>query len=484
MWAALFVAAVYGLSAAQQPGGADFAEMQGLPYILGIAHPTGFPVFVLLGYVFSHVVAIDTIAWRMSFMCGIAAAGAIAFGIAIARRLGIAWWLAVPAFLWFAFLQVPWSHAADADVHLLLLFFESAIVYCTVRWLQTSESFLLPVTGALWGLALATHPNAVWIAPGLLLALLFNRASLKPRDLAIACASFAIGLAFYAYLPLRSLYVTTHHLDPTMGLAGLDGGIYWNVNNPQTLHGFLTTLSGSQFGTSDLLKGLFDPTKWPSFALSLLQMLLDQYGAFGFIVLAIGFGTLALRAPRIITVITVMAIGAIPFAVLYYDVEGDLERYRYLALWAAPLFLAGAGGFARTTSGRVRKIVVAVFLIASMALTFRQNSTIFGNRTDDGQRHLIVWLAGAVPQHSIIVTPWLDATPFAYGAYVDGSLPGRTIVAAWPDDVAAHFAQWSKREPVYVIAPPDRPPTVGQYIKTNTYDAYHAAYLYVPLGTH
>jgi len=59
--------AIYLLSMSSYPDGWDTGEMQTVPYMLGITHPTGFPLFVLSGWVFSHVVAISTVAWRMNF---------------------------------------------------------------------------------------------------------------------------------------------------------------------------------------------------------------------------------------------------------------------------------------------------------------------------------------------------------------------------------------------------------------------------------
>ena len=81
-------AAVFAVSASWEPASWDTAELQGVPYILGITHPTGFPLYVMLGYVWSHAIAISTVAWRMNAMSGIAIAVACvaAYGIGPAVR--------------------------------------------------------------------------------------------------------------------------------------------------------------------------------------------------------------------------------------------------------------------------------------------------------------------------------------------------------------------------------------------------------------
>ena len=63
--AAAFVlpATAYAASASTEPASWDTAELQGVPYILGITHPTGFPFYVLLGWAWSHAVPLGTIAF-------------------------------------------------------------------------------------------------------------------------------------------------------------------------------------------------------------------------------------------------------------------------------------------------------------------------------------------------------------------------------------------------------------------------------------
>ena len=60
-----------------------------------------------------------------------------------------------------------------------------------------------------------------------------------------------------------------------------------------------------------------------------------------------------------------------------------------------------------------------------------------------------------VPPGSAIVTDWLDATSLAYGAYVDGSLPGRIIVS---DDKlrVPLYQRWAKTRRVFVLVEPPR----------------------------
>ena len=52
----------------------DTGELQTVPYILGIAHPTGFPLYVLCGWLWSHLVVVGTVAYRMNLLSAFAVA--------------------------------------------------------------------------------------------------------------------------------------------------------------------------------------------------------------------------------------------------------------------------------------------------------------------------------------------------------------------------------------------------------------------------
>src|SRR3954454_23607172 len=66
----------------------DWAEMQWIPAQLGIPHPTGYPLYVLLGKAFS-LVPIGSLGFRAELLSAVAAAGSAATAVLIAGRLGV-----------------------------------------------------------------------------------------------------------------------------------------------------------------------------------------------------------------------------------------------------------------------------------------------------------------------------------------------------------------------------------------------------------
>src|ERR1051326_484236 len=69
-------AAVYVRTMARVVVFGDSGELITAAYLGSIAHPTGYPLYSMLGYGFTHVVPFGSVAFRMNLLSGlIAAAG-------------------------------------------------------------------------------------------------------------------------------------------------------------------------------------------------------------------------------------------------------------------------------------------------------------------------------------------------------------------------------------------------------------------------
>ncbi|MDE2571645.1 MAG: DUF2723 domain-containing protein, partial [bacterium] len=346
---------LYLASCGGYPAFWDTGELQTVPYILGIAHPTGFPFFTLVGWAVTHGMPFNSVAWRMNAMCALAMAGASWMAFRVAVRLGALPAAALLGALWFACGQVVWTRAVHADVHDVALLLATLALACALEYhLDGAPSML--VWSTLWlGLGLANHPIALWLLPGLLV-LVFARGRMPSlRTAAACCAVIAAALALYGYLPIRSAIVTARGLDPARGLAGLgDGGFLWNYNHPATWHGFLAEVSGSQFGAGDAAAAALNLAAYPAYASYWYAQALPEFGALALLLALIGVGLLAYRDRRAALGLVVAAGAAIPFAVAYRNVEGDVARYFLLSFWMLGVAIAlwiPAGWFARGTTG-------------------------------------------------------------------------------------------------------------------------------------
>ena len=65
----------------------DGGEMQMLSYTLGVAHPTGYPLMLMLGWLFGHLPIGADFAWRISLMGALASALSMSLLYVTAREL-------------------------------------------------------------------------------------------------------------------------------------------------------------------------------------------------------------------------------------------------------------------------------------------------------------------------------------------------------------------------------------------------------------
>jgi hypothetical protein len=445
-----------------------------VPYILGISHPTGFPFFVLLGYAWSHLVPLGTVAFRMNALSGVAMAAVALTAYATAVELGAWRPIALLATLWFAFTQDVWSHAARAEAQDLAVLCEAFAIYAFVRWMKGAGDRWFAVAFAMLGLGMAAHPNAVWLVPGLVAGALVAKRRPSMRLVAGSLALTLAGLSLYLYLPLRSAYVVTHDLDPTRVLAGTNGGIFWNYNNPSTPHGLLLALTGSESGAPTYFLDSLNPVHLQGALWAFVSGIGEQFGAF-FLMLALYGALLAWRRDwRTTLFLCIACTAALLFSVTYAN-EADVGRYRLLALWlAVPLVGALAPGppqgDLRSALGRV---LLCLFLAAGAGAAFDAQRDFFRHVPREGGRWAIDAVRPIVPRGGVVVANWLDATSLAYGAYVDQTLPERIVVSGWNPANMNLYRIWAQTRPVYVLVDPHDVAQIPYANAPIRLDAYH-----------
>ncbi len=446
--------AIYLASISPEPSKWDTAEMQTVPYILGIAHPTGFPVYVLCGWLWSHVLAIGTVAFRLNLLSAAAVAGACWLLYRTARELECSPFAALCGALVFAFGRAAWWNAQRADVHSLALFFGALTIWALVRWHAAGGRRLLALAALGLGLGLAVHPVVLWLVPGfvLLVVLDYERHRVEPRTPALCVAIVLLCLCSYAYLPLRSLYVGAHHLDPIAALPGVDSFLF-DYLHPASRAGFLREVTGSDFAAGRSAAAAFQWTAYGSYALRWLAMIAHQCGPLALALAFAGIAGLALRDAELCLVLAVLGLGALPFSYAF-AIESEPDRYRLLSMWFVGLMVAAAPQALRPSRWAEFWKPAALALAALAAFgSFSFNTERLRERTAGGRRAFIRDVAAVVPPGSALVTVWSDATTLGYAAYVDGTLPERIIVSAHPEEVADWPPETARSRPIYLLSP-------------------------------
>jgi tetratricopeptide (TPR) repeat protein len=201
----LGVFAVYALGACPTIYVGDSGELATAAAVLGIPHPTGYPLYVLLGKAWTLLAPIGSVAHRLSLFSAAAAAAAVALLLLAGRRLGLDRGPALLGALDFAFSPSFWGEANVPRVYALNALFLALTLHRALVWEATGRERHLLLAAFLAGLGASNH-TFMGVA-GLALAgwALLSAPRLRSgRALARLGAAFAAGLLPYLYLPLRS----------------------------------------------------------------------------------------------------------------------------------------------------------------------------------------------------------------------------------------------------------------------------------------
>ncbi len=260
----------------------DSLEFQLVTFLLGVAHPTGYPLFTLLGWLFTRL-PFGEVAFRVNLMSAFWGATTVVLvylaGLQLAARER-SWAADVGAILGavaLAISPVHWSQATIAEVYTLHACLITALLWVLLRMGNMAHAAdesphkvhakldrSISALACLFGLGLAHHRTIVLLLPAAFLVLWRVRHSARPRakHLLWLCAPWLL----YLYLPLR-------------GHVGSLDGSYTN-----TIEGFLRHVTAWGYG-SFIFQNPFSIERGANFYLNLF---VQQFGWVGMLLVLVG----------------------------------------------------------------------------------------------------------------------------------------------------------------------------------------------------
>lgn len=379
----------------------DSGELAAVSYSLGVAHPTGYPLYTLISYFVSRLPGSPIYNLNLlSAFFSAAAAFILLCHFAAGRKPGAgradeyALW-ALPVSL-FAFAPTVWRTSVTNEVYPLTGFFCILILFLLQRLKSDRDLFLLAYVT---GLSLTNHMIAFTIALPVAVYVIAVRRPGFRRTLA-AAAFFCAGLTLYLYL-----------------LARTRGGAELAWGDPFNLERLIWHVTGKQYRVWMFSSDLAEIGRNLGRGIGLLARDL----LYIFIIPAlVGFWRM-LREDRPAGILFL----AIPVLNILYAVNysiPDIESY-YLPGFAALVFAAGLG--LRTLRlGRSWPVallaILAVPIINYRACTLRRIT--FGR--DYGLAHIEQLPANAL----LISTYWDIHSPVMYLTKVEGLRPDLVVI--------------------------------------------------------
>jgi hypothetical protein len=200
---------VYALGACRTIYVGDSGELVTAVYTLGIPHPSGYPLYVLLGKLWTVLLPLGSVAFRMSLFSAAMGAATVAVLHLALRRLGVDAWAAAGAALIGAFAPSFWGEANVQRVYTLNALFVAAATLVLFDWHRhRDDDRRLVLAAFVCGVGATNHTfMAVYAAAaGAFVVVTEVRVLRRGGTVAKAAGAFAAGLLVYLYLPLRSRF--------------------------------------------------------------------------------------------------------------------------------------------------------------------------------------------------------------------------------------------------------------------------------------
>ena len=190
----------------------DTAELATAVATLGIPHPTGYPLYCLLGKAWTLMLPIGSIVWRLNVLSALFGSLAIACFYGFTRAISLPRPLAVAVAGLLAFSSTFWQQCLLTETYTLAAFFTCLLLFLAARWrMRGCLGKDLRLLAVAYGFAMTSHQTNTLLMPGFLAFVLWSEPALRRLDTRAVRTEWAktIGLGLlplltYLYLPLRA----------------------------------------------------------------------------------------------------------------------------------------------------------------------------------------------------------------------------------------------------------------------------------------
>ncbi len=418
----------------------DAGELAASQYYLGISHPSGYPLFNLIGFIWSKI-PIGSVIFRLNLLCAIWVALANFFLIkttfivisksffktkpiekennkkgapAKTKELPLSTLLitiaSITGVLLIAFCKTWWIQAAGVEVYSLHVALLSLFFYLFFKTLFTP---LAKLTSWLWvgvslGLCFSNHLTSVLIIPGVALLFLWstkwNMILLKKGLVIIVVSVFTAGM-FYLVM---------------MNIAGSSPKV--NYGNPSNIEYLQRHVSGWQFQSF-----MNDKEKNESVS-NFFKDFGKQSGYIGLILSIIGMVILMMKNYKLGIFWLINIIATLIYA-SQYNIH-DIENYFLLSYLSAGIFISCAlyWGIQQLKNASTNKVVYSLLVLPLLTLVINYSASNQSKLSyiDDYTKEAL----NSVERNAIIISREWDVfvSPAYYYHLVEHQRPDVTIL--------------------------------------------------------
>ncbi len=354
---------------------------------LGIAHPSGHPLYIVLSHLFTIKRIPEIIATSVnmfSVFCSFLTLFLFSLFLYLLlskSKKGIQFYpLLFSSLFLFAFSKTFWYFSEIAEVYSLHTLLTIAIFISLFLFYKNGGKFIL-LFSYLFGLSLTNNITIAFLLPAFLLFIFLERVKIPKRFVLLSLLLFLLGISFYLYIPIRSRF------NPV-----------FNWGNARTFNNFISLIFAKEFSKGVLAFEYAEKSFIP-FCISILR----EISYWGIIPLLFGFYSLFKKERNLF----ILFVSSIFFNICFSFLTGRGPDFYAYFLPSIALFFILIGFGIMYISDLIRGRRVWICIIVFSLLSF---SPLFLNHKENCRRGdydavnygngLLEWL----PRDAILLT--------------------------------------------------------------------------------
>lgn len=389
--------------------GGDAGDLVTSAYLHGVAHPPGFPLYTLLGFLASKL-PISTIAFRVGLLSSLAGAGVMTVLFMFIREITKDTKASLLAISSLGVTYLFWLYTSVPEVFMLHSFFVVLLTYVLYKWSVSKRDRYLSFFTLALGLALSHHLLTVFLFPGFLYVIVSNKKALP--KLTLQYLAKKVGLLAAGLMPYLYIFAA----------ASTTPAISWD--NATTIPNFLNLVLRKTYGTFQS-----GPSFAQSFVSRLIQFpymgefMLTDFTAVGMLLALIGCFTQFKHRRKVWNYLFMLFFFIGPFYFFYasyYIIDrfslATFERfllpsYMIVAIWIGEGIMASVRFLSKFSKKSFTPLFYLLFLILPISLFFINYPKISILKHDRTAENHASDILATVPKNSIMILQY-DTTLF------------------------------------------------------------------------
>ncbi len=434
---------VYVITCAPDVMFTDNGELAGACATLGIAHPTGYPLFTILGHLWTLLPLPFSTIYSLNLFAAFvtAASGMVFFNVAftifeqlneksaikpakqdkrkakkkaepkkpVKLTTGNILMVSLGAALAYSFAATVWEQGTSLEVYSLQLLLMNLILLTFLNGIFTGSNKYLILSAFLIGLGFSNHMTTILLLPAILFMYFkrpgkkFDFSGERWKFLALLILPLLLGLSFYIYMPIRSAGL------PEFNWGWVHRGFDKFMYHVQGKQYQVWMFSGSESWSKNFTK--------------FSEAFPYQLGWIGIIPFLLGIGKLFKLSKETFWFVALLLVVCFVYS-MNYSIH-DIEVY-FLTAFAAAIIFAGAGFY--WLAQKMPKILPVIFIVplVSLVMNFQSNGQsdnyLVAEYTDI--------LLENLEEDAIVISAQWDywCSAFWYKKHVEGMRPDVTLI--------------------------------------------------------